>query len=510
MHHTYVNPLCLPEMPVLKCKNHQKNEEKQGDPFAVGKMICEHLPATHERFKPVFRGMLPYLGENDTRATADPAGFYYQNEWYIYSSNGALWHSKDFENWDFTDVGYVYEYAPGITVSKNADGTDRFYLAGNSTHLFAADDPKGPFEDIGAFTWQGQPIEPQNNDVALFTDDDGQMYLYWGMGPGIYGAKLSADHPNELASAPVELIRFNPENTYERMGQHNQNWENGFPEGAWMLKYKGVYYLIWATAGTQYDSYCMGAYKSQEGPLTGFEIQKRPAALNENGRLLRGAGHGSIVEGPDETLWCFYTVNIGLENDMERRIACEPVAVDENGDIYVPMFCDEPQYVPGYKKNPSVNNRTGEVVLTARQVHMATSHVAGYPPVYALDENMMTCWQPEEDDKQPSLLVSLQGNYNIAASRVMFKEIGLDVEQGSRKSTFKYKIEVMDSADEQWKILIDCTSNEDDFIMDYQRVTEPVRGQFVRLTLTGWNENIRPAVVEFTCFGTSERYVEKH
>ena len=63
MHHTYVNPLCLPEIPVLKCKNHQKNEEKQGDPFAVGKMICEHLPATHERFKPVFRGMLPYLGK---------------------------------------------------------------------------------------------------------------------------------------------------------------------------------------------------------------------------------------------------------------------------------------------------------------------------------------------------------------------------------------------------------------------------------------------------------------
>lgn len=100
-----------------------------------------------------------------------------------------------------------------------------------------------------------------------------------------------------------------------------------------MLKYKGVYYLIWATAGTQYDTYCMGAYKSFEGPLSGFEIQKQPAALNEGGRLLRGTGHGSIVEGPDETLWCFYTVNIGLENDMERRIACEPVAVDENGDM---------------------------------------------------------------------------------------------------------------------------------------------------------------------------------
>ena len=80
MHHTYVNPLCLLDMPVLKCKSHQKGQENQGDPFALGKMICEQLPATHERFKPVFRGMLPYLSENDTRATADPAGFYYNNE----------------------------------------------------------------------------------------------------------------------------------------------------------------------------------------------------------------------------------------------------------------------------------------------------------------------------------------------------------------------------------------------------------------------------------------------
>lgn len=44
--------------------------------------------------------------------------------------------------------------------------------------------------------------------------------------------------------------------------------------------------------------------------------------------------------------------------------------------------------------------------------------------------------------------------------------------------------------------------------MDYQRADTPIRGQFVRLTLTGWNENICPGVVEFTCFGKSEKYLK--
>ena len=178
---TYVNPLCLPNMPVLKIPYKGR---KQEEPFALGEKIAECLPKSHERFKDMFRGMILYTGENDTRTTADPAGLYYKDEWYIYGSNGALWHSKDFVQWDFTETGYVYEYAPGIVVTQDDSGKDIFYLAGNSTELFAADSPFGPFRSLGAFTYKEKAIYPQNDDVSLFCDDDGhEVSASWTLPP---------------------------------------------------------------------------------------------------------------------------------------------------------------------------------------------------------------------------------------------------------------------------------------------------------------------------------------
>ncbi len=335
-----------------------------------------------------------------------------------------------------------------------------------------------------------------------YTLTGAQLYLYWGMGPGIYGARLDRQEPTRLETEPKLLIEFNPANRYERMGQHHQNWENGFPEGSWMLKYQGTYYLIWATAGTQFDSYCMGAYKSVEGPLSGFVCQSRPVTDNGSG-FVRGGGHGSVVEGPNGTLWCFYTVNIGLEGDMERRIACDAAAIDENGDLYVPYYHEEPQFVPGEVEKPQLCNITGEDNLTARQNYLASSHEKGHPPVYAIDENMMTYWEPSHNDKQPSLLVSLWGNYEVSSARVIFKESGLDIENGRNKSIFQYKVEVMDTKDGVWRMLIDRRDNTEDYIMDYQRADQSITGQYVRLTITGWNHDIDPAVIDFTCFGRS-------
>ena len=496
---TYVNPLCLPSIPVVATSDKGKIPD---NPLALGEMILKGLPETHKRFETLFGGLIPYICENDTRQTADPSGFYYHGTWYIYGSQGALWSSKDFIDWDFTDLGYAYTMAPTIAVRTGDDGKDTFYLAGNSTELFVSDHPEGKFTSLGAFTYDNRNITPQNNDVNIFVDDDNRMYLYWGMGPGIYGAELDVDNPTKLLTEPRQLIAFNPANEYERFGQHNQDWENGFPEGAWMLKYHGTYYLTWATAGTQYDTYCIGAYKSSTGPLEGFKIQKRPVTRNVNG-FVRGGGHGSVVIGPNDTLWCFYTVNIGYEGDMERRLGCDPAAIDENGDLYVPLFHETPQYVPGIMSHPDVKNDADLVNITARQGYYPSSYSEGRHPVYALDDSTLTWWQPSAKDKQPSFLVSLQGNYYVSSVRLLFKEVGFDMASGDMPGPFQYKVEVMDRKDGTWKSLIDRTGNTEDLIMDYRTSDTPAYGQFVRLTITGWPEGITPGVVEFTCFGES-------
>jgi len=169
----------------------------------------------------------------------------------------------------------------------------------------------------------------------------------------------------------------------------------------------------------------------------------------------------------------------------------------------VPTFHETPEYVPGVMSNPDVRNDTGLVNLTARQCYWPSSYSEGRHPVYALDDSTLTWWQPSAEDKQPSLLVSLQGNYHVSSARVLFKEVGLDIASGDETGPFKYKVEVMDRKDNTWKTLIDRSGNTDDVIMDYQTSDNPVYGQVVKLTITGWPEGIRPGVVEFTCFGES-------
>lgn len=437
------------------------------------------------------------------------------SESYLSGSQGSLWVSENFVDWTFHDLSYAYGMAPTSAVRENEDGTETWYLAGNSTNLWTSDSPTGPYVDQGPFTWNGEPISqpiPANNDVDIFIDDDGRMYLYWGMGPGVWGAELNPENPTELITEPKELIAFNPENEWERFGQDNQDYENGFPEGAQMVKINGTYYLTWATCGTQYDSYAQGAYKSTEGPLTGFEPQERPITNTDDiiAGTVRGGGHGSVVVGPNGTIWNFYTVNIGYEGDMERRIGCDPVAIDVNGDLYVPTHSENPQYVPGVLSHPELCNETGAVELTARQGYHVSSYSEGRHPVYAIDESTLTWWQPEEGDEEPFYLVSLKGNYYIQDFRILWKEIGFDPSIGETKAPFQYKIEVFNGEGNPltedggvWTTVVDKTANAEDLIMDYIHLDEPVLGQFVRLVITGWAEGVTPGVVEFSAFGES-------
>lgn len=516
---TYINPLPLPDMVVTNGGGNYGVISE--DPFAVGSMIANVIipnfeAATHLRFQDMFRGTGTYITEQATRSTADPYGVYHEGVWYLFGSQGSLWVSEDFVNWEFHDLGYVYGMAPTSAVRENADGTETWYLAGNGTHLWAADSAVGPYEDLGEFTWNGeglvQPI-PANNDVDVFIDDDGRMYLYWGMGPGIWGAELDPENPTVLITEPKEIIAFDKNVYWERFGQHHQDYENGFPEGAQMVKINGTYYLTWASAGTQYDSYSQGAYKSTEGPLTGYVPQERPITNTDDALegTVRGGGHGSVVVGPNGTIWNFYTVNIGYEGDMERRIGCDPVAIDENGDLYVPVHSENPQYVPGVLSHPELGNETGAVELTARQGVHISSYSEGRHPVYAGDNSTLTWWQPAEGDEAPFYLVSLKGNYYVQDFRILWKEVGLDPSIGETTAPFQYTIEIYYGIDnplapenaDKWVTVVDKSGNTEDLIMDYISLDEPVLANFIRLNITGWAEGTTPGVVEFAAFGES-------
>ena len=291
------------------------------------------------------------------RETADPSVIYEDGKWYLYSSCGMAYWSEDFIHWNHEKLDtYDIGYAPTIVKHKG-----KFLLTACSAGIYIADNPLGPFTYIDNFrTVDGE--EYYCDDPMLFSDDDDRLYLYSGCGGGIKGVELDADKPNQLLHEPKVMFDMDTENhVWERMGDCNQDGSYSWTEGAWMYKRNGIYYLTYSGPGTEWATYAMGAYKgtSPMGPWTYMETS--PFLSNRHG-LVRGPGHGSIVDGPNGTVWAFYTCTVCYASEFERRIGYDPIWFDENGDIIPTKSSETPQWCPVMLR--SLGRITMQVLLT--------------------------------------------------------------------------------------------------------------------------------------------------
>ncbi len=170
----------------------------------------------------------------------------------------------------FKDGGY-YLYFP----AKDKDGIFRIGVAKSSS-------PAGPF------VAEPEPIAGSFSiDPAVFVDDDGKAYMYFG---GIWGGQLQdwttgtykpgsdlrmgdepaigprvatmADDMTSFAEAPVEVMILGAD------GQPlaEEVVSARFFEGPWVHKHNGTYYLSYSTGQTHYIVYATS--KDPKGPFT--------------------------------------------------------------------------------------------------------------------------------------------------------------------------------------------------------------------------------------------------
>ncbi|GAA2277656.1 hypothetical protein GCM10010415_52310 [Streptomyces atrovirens] len=232
---------------------------------------------------------------------ADPDVRYMDGRYWIYPTTDGFpgwggtrfkaFSSRDLVHWK--DHGVILDLGPDVSwADKNAwapaiaerDGKYYFYFcAEQQIGVAVADSPAGPFKDalgkplIGKTQFSGQMIDP-----AVFTDDDGQSYLYWGNGHG-YVAPLD-DGMVSFDTARVKDIT--PDN---------------FREGSFVVKRDGTYYFMWSEDDTRSEDYHV-AYATGPSPLgpwteRGTILSKRP----EYGIL--GTGHHSVVNTPGTDDW---------------------------------------------------------------------------------------------------------------------------------------------------------------------------------------------------------------
>lgn len=173
-------------------------------------------------------------------------------------------------------------WAPAIA---ERDGRYFFYFcAEQQIGVAVADSPAGPFGDALGKPLIGRTDYPggQMIDPAVFTDDDGRSYLYWGNG-NAYVVPLNDD----MVSFDATRVRdITPDN---------------FREAALVVKRRGTYYLMWSEDDTRSENYQV-AYATGPSPLgpwteRGVILSKRP----EYG--IKATGHHSVVNVPGTDDW---------------------------------------------------------------------------------------------------------------------------------------------------------------------------------------------------------------
>ena len=447
----------------------------------------------------------------DYRSISDPSVVYHDGKWILYPSYSVAYVTEDFVNWTHVDIGVPHlRYSPAVAQFRG-----KWYLGGHSMpELYVADEPTGPFTLCGTYTdCHGNPCNV--SDQCFFADGD-HLYMYWigCVGPtgnddveyvtGTLGVELDPDAPWKFLHEPVWINRFDSNHTWQRMGEHHQNGRMGWVEGQWMHKIGDRYYLLYSGSGTEFSTYACGIAISDEGPLSGFRPQKNhdPLTYKRHG-LVRGAGHGCIVDGPNNTLWTFYT-NIFCFNHMyERRISMDPLGIDENGELYCNALTETPQYAPGVLAHPEDGNDAGWLPLTFMQRPTASSCAPGRDAIYASDESVLSWWQPAEDDTAPTLTFRLGDatRYNIHSVRLIWRDIGMETMEGIYPGAFQYVVEYAPTpALDAWEMLIDASENTRDLCIDY-RETECVKAYGIRLRILGAPKGITPGVVSLTAFG---------
>ncbi|ACB73649.1 family 43 glycosylhydrolase [Opitutus terrae] len=467
----WCNPLPLPNYPVSR----MARDVVAGEPAEFGGLwLSEH--------------------KQQYRELADPTALWFEGKWYLYPSCDMAWVSADEgRTWQHSplnirDVGY----AP--TVVHHAG---RFLLLASGSELYAAPTPLGPFASLGALQMPDIAGMPNQTDPMLFSDDDGRLYYYWGCTPnsGIWGVELDAAQPTRVIGEPRELIPFQPDTfPWQRLGNHNQNPQLGWMEGGWMLKRNGRYYLTYSAGGTQYHTYAMGCAVS-ETPLGKFVPQRRNPIFRTPEGLVTGTAHGCIVAGPRDQLWVFYTVFAGVVHGFERRLGMDLAAIDEHGELFVPAATSIPQPLPG--ATPS----SAWLPLNDGEPTFGSSSAPNLPGRFAADHNLLTWWQPAADDAHPSLMTQFSAPAMIRATRIAWRDVGLDTVRGVKPGPVRYRVEA-ETAPGQWTSIIDRSESEEDLLIDYRECT-PVLARRARLVILGQPAGISPAVADFTLFGTA-------
>ncbi len=416
------------------------------------------------------------------REAADPVIVLFQGDYYLFASkSGGYWYSSDMMDWKFVKpTGLPIEaYAPGVMVYDGA-----LYYTACNIGLFKSKDPKaGNWESIG------KPFDV--GDPDLFADDDGRVYLYYGLSynGGISGMELDPKNQFKPIGQPWACFRANyAQHGWERRGEDNlgaptgPNFQEGpWLEGSWMTKHKGVYYLQYAAPGTEFRTYADGVYtaSSPRGPFTYAPYS--PFSEKSTG-FITGAGHSATFADKQGRYWHISTMRISVKHDFERRLGIFPTTFDADGQLHVnTLFGDYPLLAPSERKDDASDLHTGWMLLSYKKAAQASSSLEGFRPEYAFDEDVRTLWSARTANAGEWLSINLGKRCRVDAIQVNFAEHEATALGRAEGLYHQYRLEASTDG-KTWTMLADRSANRTDVPHDYLPLAAPAVAQYIRIT----------------------------
>lgn len=311
--------------------------------------------------------------------TADPSAHVFDGRIYIYASHdyeagipqddkGSHFAMKDYHFFSLDSIGgKVTDHGVGLDIkdipwagrqlwapdAANANG--KYYL------YFPVKDKQDIFRigvgistsPAGPFKAEPQPIKGSFSiDPAVFKDDDGKYYMYFG---GIWGGQLQRwqtgkydstvkEEPTgdtlalcakvarlnanmlEFDEKPRDVVILDKDGKQIKANDHDKR----FFEASWMHKYNGKYYFSYSTGDTHFINYAIG--DNPYGPFTYQGVILNPVQGWTN--------HHSIVEIKGKWYLFYHDVQLSGQTHL-RNVKVAELHYNPDGTI---------QTIDSYKK----------------------------------------------------------------------------------------------------------------------------------------------------------------
>ncbi|TPE44422.1 family 43 glycosylhydrolase [Pontibacter mangrovi] len=412
------------------------------------------------------------------RSGADPAVVEFRNEYYMFVTRSmGYWHSTDLQNWNFIKPEKWYFQGSNAPAAFNYKDSV-LYVTGDpsgSMSILYTDDPQRG-------DWKATPgILTNLQDPALFIDDDGKAYVYWGSS-NTYPIKVQ-ELDREDRFKPVGEVKelftlHGDKHGWERFGEnHSDTTLAGYMEGAWMTKHNGKYYLQYAAPGTEFNVYGDGVYIG-DSPLGPFTYAPNNPVSYKPGGYMNGAGHGSTLVGPAGEYWHFGSASVSVNMNWERRINMFHTSFDKDGLMHADTyFGDYPHY------GPAVPGKAGEfagwMLLSYKKPAKASSVLENFKPENMLDESTKTFWVAEQNNDQQWVQVDLQKPGKVYAVQVNYHDYKSDLYGKEPGLYHRYVVEGSTDG-KSWQTLVDRSDNYRDVPNDYVELGTPKTVRYVR------------------------------